>query len=89
MESKTYSQRTDRMGNRPQVSVQTAVDGSGEVIVTVGPHGGPYQTVYLSAEQALMVGASFIQMSDEVKGIPGTHSLTTAPTVWDDDGEPF
>ena len=68
MRSATYSQRLDRNDKRPDLIVQDSQGlDSDMVIVTVGPNGGPFQTVYLTPGQARHMGASFMQMADEVE----------------------
>lgn len=85
MQTKTYSQRTDKQGKRPDISVEPAVDGSGQVIFTVGPHGGPYQSVYLDSTQATMVAASLHQVTEEAVRLectsddPENHQGDTCP----------
>ena len=68
MRSETYSQHLGKDNKRPNLSVQTSQGlDSDMVIVTVGPLGGPFQTVYLTPMQARHMGASMMQMADEVE----------------------
>jgi hypothetical protein len=68
MRSTTYSQHLDKNDKRPDLTVQTSQGlDSDMVIVVIGPLGGPFQHVYLTPMQARHMGASMMQMADEVQ----------------------
>lgn len=68
MRSTTFSQRLDKNDKRPDITVQDSQGLDHEmVIVTVGPNGGPFQTVYLTPDQARHMGASMTQVANEVE----------------------
>jgi ribosomal protein S27AE len=85
MRSTTYSQRLDKNDKRPDLTVQTSQGLDNDmVIVTVGPIGGPFQTVYLSPAQARAQGAAMIEMADEVE--PRQQTCPTCGHVADHNG---
>ena len=67
MRSTTYSQRLDKNDKRPDLTVSTSVNNTFTIIVTVGPLGGPSQSVYLTPTQARGMGEAFLQMADTVE----------------------
>lgn len=62
MQTRTYSQRPDDDGKINDLKMETAVDGD-QVIITVGPIGGPFQSVYLSPLQAEYMGKTLDHMA--------------------------
>jgi len=74
MRTATFSNRLDRNDRRPDIAIETSLN-TNEVLVTVGPLGGPFQTVYLTPDQARFLGLTLAHMGD-VQDNGGDHADT-------------